>query len=124
MDAAPTPSRGCPDCEALRAQVAEMAAELEAHRMSELLRAGLSEPDGHANPGPIDAFGLRPRQWQVLELIALGKSNAEIAEELFLGINTIKTHVQRTYRTIGVTNRTTAALWFLHHQDQRFAHAS
>jgi DNA-binding CsgD family transcriptional regulator len=49
------------------------------------------------------------RELEVLTLMAHGKSNREIAEELFLSVHTIEYHATRIYEKLGVTNRTQAA---------------
>ncbi|QCW51625.1 response regulator transcription factor [Nocardioides dongxiaopingii] len=59
--------------------------------------------------------GLSPREVQVLAAIAAGKSNGEIAQEIYLGLNTIKTYIRTAYRKIGVTTRPNAILWALDH---------
>ena len=53
---------------------------------------------------------LTVREQEVLALLALGMSNAEIAHELFLSVDTIKTHVRRVFNKLGVNNRTQAAM--------------
>jgi DNA-binding NarL/FixJ family response regulator len=53
---------------------------------------------------------LSAREQEVLALIALGMSNAEIGKELFLSIDTVKTYVRRLYAKLGVKNRAQAAL--------------
>ena len=53
---------------------------------------------------------LTVREQEVLALLALGLSNAEIAHELFLSVDTIKTHVRRVFTKLGVNNRTQAAM--------------
>lgn len=53
---------------------------------------------------------LSTREHEVLALIALGYSNGEIASELFLSVDTIKTYVRRLFVKLGVSNRTQAAL--------------
>jgi DNA-binding NarL/FixJ family response regulator len=53
---------------------------------------------------------LSEREREVLALIASGASNREIAAELYLSVDTVKTHVQRLFRKLSVTNRTSAAL--------------
>jgi DNA-binding CsgD family transcriptional regulator len=51
---------------------------------------------------------LSPREREVLEQIAVGLSNREIAERLFLSENTIKTHVNNIYSKLDVRRRTQA----------------
>lgn len=55
--------------------------------------------------------GLTPREQQILQLLALGRSNAEIARKLAISEPTVKGHLWRLYRKIGVANRTAAARW-------------
>jgi DNA-binding NarL/FixJ family response regulator len=59
--------------------------------------------------------GLTSREREVLALIAQGYSNVEIAGEIHLGINTIKTHIRGAYRKIGATNRSEAVAWAIRH---------
>lgn len=56
------------------------------------------------------AESLTPREMEILELIIYGLSNAEIAEHLKLTEGTVKGHVNRLLRKLGVTDRTQAAL--------------
>ena len=58
---------------------------------------------------------LSARESEVLALIARGYSNKEIADELFLSINSIKSHIRSAYRRIGVERRTQAVLWAIEH---------
>ena len=53
---------------------------------------------------------LSERELEVLRLIAVGLSNREIAEQLFLSPGTIKTHVHHIYGKLGVSNRTQAVV--------------
>ncbi len=48
---------------------------------------------------------LTPREAEVLELLQSGRSNAEIADALHVGIETIRTHARRVYRKLGVRTR-------------------
>ncbi|MDH5515961.1 MAG: response regulator transcription factor [Gammaproteobacteria bacterium] len=61
---------------------------------------------GHAR-GP---FNLTERQTDVLELVAGGHSNKTIAKQLGLSEHTIKIHITAILRTLGVSNRTEAAI--------------
>ncbi len=62
---------------------------------------------------PGAALGLSERESEVLELIVRGKSNKNIAEDLMLGDETIKTHVRSLYRKLGVTDRAQAVAYAL-----------
>ena len=55
--------------------------------------------------------GLTPRESQVLSHVALGLSNAEIAQSLEISIETVKEHVQNLLRKLAVNDRTQAAVW-------------
>ncbi|MEV6277448.1 response regulator transcription factor [Nocardia sp. NPDC051832] len=54
---------------------------------------------------PTAAFGLTPREAEVLALVADGQSNAEIAAALHVGVTTVKTHVTNLMAKTGATNR-------------------
>jgi two-component system, NarL family, response regulator NreC len=54
-------------------------------------------------PGPPD--GLSDREVQVLRLIALGHTNAQIAQELYLSVRTVETHRAHIQQKLGVTER-------------------
>jgi DNA-binding NarL/FixJ family response regulator len=62
---------------------------------------------------PVDLSStLRPRKREILELVAKGLSNAEIARRLYLSESTIKQHLRGAYKALGVKNRTEAARVF------------
>ena len=50
-------------------------------------------------------FGLTRRELEVAHLAAEGVTCREIASELSVSVNTIKTHLERAYRKLGVRNR-------------------
>lgn len=56
---------------------------------------------------------LTPRQIEILGLIAEGLSNAEIASRLYLGESTVKWHVRKILRALGVANRAQAVARYL-----------
>jgi DNA-binding CsgD family transcriptional regulator len=56
----------------------------------------------------VDALALTPRELEVLELVAAGLSNKEMAERLFVSENTVKTHCSRVFDKLGVGRRTQA----------------
>ena len=63
-----------------------------------------------ACPRAADAAGLSPRELDVLRLLAAGKSNPEIAEALFIGRGTVRTHVSNILAKLGASTRTEAAI--------------
>jgi len=92
-------------CEAIKAAAAgqvRLAPEAAARLMREV-RAPAS-PEALTEP-------LTERETEVLELLARGKANKQIARELFVAISTIKTHVNNLYRKLGISSRTQAALY-------------
>ena len=59
--------------------------------------------------------GLSEREIDVLRRIALGRSNTEIAGELYLGLSTVKTYVNRLLTKLDLRDRTQAAVWAYEH---------
>lgn len=57
------------------------------------------------------APGLTARQREVLERLADGLSNLEIAQQLGISVGTVKLHLHRAFAAIGVKNRIQAAMW-------------
>ena len=53
-------------------------------------------------------FGLSSREKEVLAMLALGLSNQEIADKLFVSLNTVKTHLSNIYMKLDVKRRTQA----------------
>ena len=53
---------------------------------------------------------LSPAERRILELVADGLTNGEIARQLWVTETTIKFHLSRVYRKLGVSNRTAAAM--------------
>jgi two-component system, NarL family, nitrate/nitrite response regulator NarL len=91
--------------ESTRAEI--VAAVLNCARGRDILSPGLAaglagEIRRRAEPaGPV----LSPREREVLQLIAAGQSIPAMASELFLAPSTVKTHVQRLYEKLGVSDR-------------------
>lgn len=72
------------------------------------------EPDPPVNDGDAvparDAFGLSPRELEVLGLVAAGRTNREIGEALFISPKTASVHVTHIMEKLGVSSRVEAAL--------------
>lgn len=56
----------------------------------------------------VESLGLTPRELEILELIAEGLSNREIAERVHVSENTVKTHSGRVFDKLGAKRRTQA----------------
>ncbi|HEX6446771.1 MAG TPA: response regulator transcription factor [Streptosporangiales bacterium] len=54
---------------------------------------------------------LTDRETEVLRLLARGRTNAEIATELFISLGTVKTHVANVQQKLGARNRVESAAW-------------
>ncbi len=59
--------------------------------------------------------GLTARELEVLGLIGAGLTNQEIADQLYLSVNTVKTYIRLAYRRIGTPRRSQAVAWVLRH---------
>jgi DNA-binding NarL/FixJ family response regulator len=57
----------------------------------------------------LNLYGLGPRKMEILEMVAEGLSNREIAKRLYLAESTVKQHLRAAYKALGVKNRTQAA---------------
>ena len=83
-------------------------------------RIGLASADP-APPAamPDDPWGMQPacpltpRQLEILRAVAEGQTNAEIASKLWLTEQTVKFHLSKIYRRLGVSNRTEASRYAL-----------
>jgi DNA-binding NarL/FixJ family response regulator len=66
----------------------------------------------HGGPGGrgLAEANLTDREAEVLRLVAQGRSNAEIAAELFLGVETVKTHVRNVLAKLGARDRVQAVI--------------
>ena len=67
----------------------------------EVAASAIQQPAANDNP-------LSQRELEVLQLIALGSSNQQIAEQLFISLHTVKTHARRIHSKLGVERRTQA----------------
>ncbi len=56
----------------------------------------------------LQQLGITPRELEVLEWMARGLSNQEIAAQMFVSLNTVKTHASNVFAKLGVQRRTQA----------------
>jgi ATP/maltotriose-dependent transcriptional regulator MalT len=68
------------------------------------------------DPRPSLPAGLTEREVEVLRLIAAGKSNSEIASELYLSVKTVSRHLSNIFTKIGVTSRAGATAFAFEHE--------
>ncbi len=68
----------------------------------------VKEEDFVVNQAEISRLGISARELEVLGLMAEGLSNQQIAEKLFVSLNTIKTHCSNLFSKLGVQRRTQA----------------
>jgi DNA-binding CsgD family transcriptional regulator len=57
------------------------------------------------NEAAIRSLGLTPRECEILELLAAGQSNREMADALHISPNTVKTHIARVFEKLEVQRR-------------------
>lgn len=100
---------------------------LKDSRPDDLLAAVRAAADGQVPLDPRVAAALLPtrevpvadqlseREKQVLRLVAAGLANKQIARRLGIAESTVKVHTGNIFRRIGVTDRTSAALWAKEH---------
>ncbi|MPY63915.1 helix-turn-helix transcriptional regulator [Streptomyces spongiae] len=74
-----------------------------------LTLARAPEPSAPAPSDPVEALGLTSRERDVLRLVAVGRSNRQIAEELFISPKTASVHVSNILAKLGVSGRGEAA---------------
>lgn len=73
-----------------------------------LLRSARANPEHRAHAA---AARLTAREEEVVRLVAMGRTNAEIGRELFITPGTVKTHLANVQAKLGVTNRVGIAAW-------------
>lgn len=111
---AETHARGFGACLILGLDVAgfELVRGLEEARWH---AAGAGTEDGETPEADAALAELSPRELEVLSHIARGLSNHEIARELYLSVNSVKTYVRLAYRKVGVNSRPHAVIWGREH---------
>ena len=92
---------------------AALAAEVREQAQGLFGRLGAPPVVVHGAAGPGAATGpLTARESEIVELVARGRSNREIAEELFISEKTVSRHLANVYLKLDVGSRTAAAAWW------------
>jgi DNA-binding NarL/FixJ family response regulator len=66
---------------------------------------------GATSVSALDSHGLSGRELEVLQLVATGKKNTEIASVLVISPKTVKNHISRIFSKLGLKNRVEAAVF-------------
>ena len=91
-----------------RCNLQQALCELRLRQPNLLRELGLDAQDIDEAPATNGESPLSQRELEVLKLIALGSSNQQIAEQLFISLHTVKTHARRINSKLGVERRTQA----------------
>ncbi len=92
---------------ARRLGAARLAQECE--RLAIWHRIDLVPDHVDAEPGALDVYSLTPRELEVLAGLSAGRTNQEIADDLFISVKTASVHVSNILRKLGVGGRQEAA---------------
>lgn len=83
------------------------------------LEAGLSPegaPNGKIKSGPVNTFGLTPRELEVTAAVVDGQTNKDIAETFGISVSTVKHHLTSIFDKLGVYNRVELVLFALNRE--------
>ena len=75
----------------------------------------IPDPCADAAGRPTHEHSLSARELEVIQLVADGLSNQEIAERSYVSVNTVRTYIRSAYRKMGVERRTQAVRWVAEH---------
>ena len=81
----------------------------ECERLAGWHRIDLTPAKVAAEPGALDKYGLTPREVEVLQGLSAGRTNQEIADQLFISVKTASVHVSNILRKLDVGGRQEAA---------------
>ncbi len=93
---------------ALRCGARQAVRELQLRQPGLFPALDVAEPSLESPALVGDSNPLSQREVEVIKLIALGNSNQQIAEQLFISLHTVKTHARRIHGKLGVERRTQA----------------
>jgi DNA-binding NarL/FixJ family response regulator len=82
----------------------------ESHQASPVRSADDAATASAPPPAVPGAAPISTREWEVARLVAQGRTNSEIADQLFLSLPTVKTHIAHLFDKLQVTNRVQLAI--------------
>ena len=85
------------------------------HEGQSVVAPPLAGPSAQGMTAPSEADMLTTRERETLALIATGRSNDEIAQEMRISLNSVKSYIRSAYRKTGVQSRSQAVLWAVTH---------
>ncbi len=85
------------------------------HEGQSVVAPPLAGPGAQGTALPSEADMLTARERETLALIATGRSNDEIAREMGISLNSVKSYIRSAYRKTGVQSRSQAVLWAVTH---------
>lgn len=88
----------------------QIAISIHNHFLDEMISETKKSLDSKSSPRQALIEPLSERELEVLRLLCAGKSNQEIADELFIAIDTVKRHVNNIYGKLGVRRRSQAII--------------
>jgi len=93
----------------LAGQLGAQPSQQQISQLARRARIPLASPDSGMVAGPATPFGLTGREQEVLQMVAAGRANREIAAELFISPSTVSVHVSNILGKLGVATRGEAA---------------
>lgn len=94
--------------------IADMVDALQAiHAGHTVTPPEAARPDTEVGAWPGKEYGLSAREAEVVALITQGLTNQEIADKVYLSINSVKTYIRTAYRKMKVERRSQAVAWGL-----------
>lgn len=102
-------SKGCRGCIDKASTGQDMAAAIRSIDRGEIYISPTLGVDG--DPDTHGATELSSRELDMITLIVEGYTNVEIAQSMYLSINTVKTYIRSAYKKIGIERRSDAVRW-------------
>lgn len=107
------------ECSTWRSSIATVAAGqywLGSESLAILIRAVCESPHDASKPLPAKYYGLTPRELEIIQKIADGRSNKEVGEDFSIRERTVKHHLTNIFGKVGVSSRLELALFARDHK--------